>query len=381
MNTRKYPAHIIRGEEGATLVFLAIILLVLLGVAALSMDLGMLYIGRQMAQNACDVAAISGGALLTGQPSCATQSAPPALAAQQIASANNQLSPTWQVLVPDSSNPGVEVTFPSGSVTSDSGASVAVNLGQAIRVRGYIKVNYGFARIIGFAQTPVYATSTVVIQPVNGLTSALFVPLVVSNTTVFGANGVGGLEFGQQATLKTTSWQDNFIGSGNFGAIVVPGDGPGASDFSSRLAGDSQATTISASPPTTVDTKTGNMQGPTYQGLSDRLAKETDSRFTNDSTAWSNWLGAYNSTTGTFPSTWRIMLVPIVQDPPAPQNGKSQVTIIGYAGFFIESAPKNQPVVGRFIQGVLAGGTVRWLFPNSGVITQPDTITAPHLIS
>lgn len=371
----------IRGEQGSTLAFLAIAMVVLLSVAALAIDLGMLYTGKQRAQNVCDEAAMSGAPLLTGQSGCATQSGLPATAAQQTATANNQLSPKWQVCIPNTSTAGVQISFPSGTVQSDSGQSITVALGQAMRVKGSVNVNYGFARIMGFQSHFVNATATVILQPAPSVTSNLFAPLVVADTTIFGSNGQSILKFGQQVTLKTNAWQDNFLGAGNFGPVELPGDGSGASTYRSRLAGDLPALTITSTPITTVSTKPGNMKGPTSQGLSSRLAKETDSRFTNDATAWSNWLNAYNTTTGMFPSTWRIMLVPIVKDPTVPVNGRSTVTIVGCAGFFIESAPKNQPVVGRFLQGVYAGGTIHWIFPTSNSITSTVGIASTHLVS
>jgi hypothetical protein len=381
MNKSKRIIEILRGESGASLAFIAVILVALLAVSALAIDLGMLYIGQQRAQNVCDESALSAVVLLTGQPNCATQTGLPATTAQQVATTNNQLSPKWQVYVPGTSTPGVQVTFPTGTVTSNSGQAISVTSGQAITVKGFVNVTYGFAQIMGLQSRTVSASATAIVEPMNSLTSSLFVPLVVSNTTVFGGNGQPALQFGQEATLKTTAWQDNFLGPGNFGMIDLPGDGPGGSTLRSRLAGDLPAVTVSGVPSTTVSTEPGNKTGPVYQGLSDRLAKETNPLFTNDSTAWANWLAAYNSTTGTFPSTWRLALVPIVQDPSAPVNGRSTVTIIGYAGFFIESAPKNQPVVGRFIQGTYVGGNIRWIFPTGNNITSPIGIQTSALVS
>lgn len=49
-----------RGERGATLVFVAVVLIALLAAMALAVDMGMLYVGRNDAQRAADAAALAG---------------------------------------------------------------------------------------------------------------------------------------------------------------------------------------------------------------------------------------------------------------------------------------------------------------------------------
>jgi len=58
-NTTKIMKH--RGEEGQVLAFLAVVLVVLLGFAALALDGGMLLSDRRDAQNAADSASLAGG--------------------------------------------------------------------------------------------------------------------------------------------------------------------------------------------------------------------------------------------------------------------------------------------------------------------------------
>ncbi len=58
-NTNQITKH--RGEEGQVLAFLAIVLVVLLGFAALALDGGMLFSDRRDAQNAADSASLAGG--------------------------------------------------------------------------------------------------------------------------------------------------------------------------------------------------------------------------------------------------------------------------------------------------------------------------------
>jgi hypothetical protein len=299
-----------------------------------------------------------------------------AYAANQSATSNNGVAVSWQVQKPSDASYGVDVSFPTGTVYDDAGKAVTVSDGQAIRTTGYIKTNYAFAGLIGLAFSNIKASATTIVTTEGTVSGNLMVPLIASEKTIFGDGSTWpAANFGQQVTLKVTHWQNDFIGPGNFGAVVLPGMGNGASGYRDALAGnDTTPFVLTVNPPTYLATKPGNMQGPTKQGMSERLGKETDPRFKNDSTAYNNWLAAYNSYTGMFPFTWRIVLVPIVQDPVAPGNGRTQTLVVGMAGFFIESYNKGESVTGRFIQGIQAGDTVRWIFPTNNQATSTQNI-------
>lgn len=370
-------------KRGAVLVLVAVVLVALIGIAALALDVGRLYVARQRAQNVCDASAIAGvwELALHRSDSVSLAESEATRVADECAEGNNDLVAQWCVLTPDSTDEGLEVTFPSGSVTDDAGRAIPVEDGDAVRTRGDVNVEFGFARVLGFDAKRVPAAATAIVEPSKQLTSNLFAPLVVSDRTVFGYGGQPGLSFGEQVTLKVTSWQEGFLGSGNFGAVDLPGDKPGASDFRDRLSGNKPPTTMIADPSTWIDTETGNMIGPAYQGLSSRLAKETDPRFKNDATAWNNWGEAYDYTTMMFPFTWRIMIVPIVEDPLEPVPGRKEVEVVGYAGFFVERAEKKGDITGRFIQGIVAGDTVRWVFPAGDSLEPPDLMLAVRIVS
>ncbi|MCX6375308.1 MAG: hypothetical protein NTU88_04590, partial [Armatimonadetes bacterium] len=63
------------------------------------------------------------------------------------------------------------------------------------------------------------------------------------------------------------------------------------------------------------------------------------------------------------PRTWRLMIVMVIMDPPAPVGGRTTVDVVGMAGFFIESSAGDGTVTGRFVQGIVSGSNVRWAFP------------------
>ena len=138
-----------------------------------------------------------------------------------------------------------------------------------------------------------------------------------------------------------------------------------------------------------VDTKPGNMVGPTMKGIELRLAKVSDPEdkwynpgFVDNATAWENWLNAKDSD-GKYPLTWRLVIVPVVQDPPAPMNGRSTADVVGTAFFFISSATSDGTISGHFIQGIAVGSSVEPVIPIDDY-TPPDSpqwILSPRLIS
>lgn len=112
-----------------------------------------------------------------------------------------------------------------------------------------------------------------------------------------------------------------------------------------------------------VDTKTGNMVGPTNQGIADRLAGVPMQSF-------GQWEAAG------MPDTKQVLLVPITEKL-EDLTGKSQLKIISFATFFLEEAPQGSQdaVVGRFVEYTSPG----WV-----VVPNPPgslAVKAVHLVS
>ena len=247
------------GKRGAVLVLVAIVLVVLIGMAALAIDLGQLYVGRQRAQNVCDASALAGVqelAIHCGNNSLADSHA--RQAAGDCAAGNNGVSQAaWKVLIPPEgadespADEGVAVWIPTADTTVEDDAGNAISVGgyEAITTKGCVHVNYGFARIFGFPGKDVLAYATAIMRWAERVCSPLFVPLAASDLTIFGDPNANPpwppLTLDPNAPeiqLKVTSWQDNFLGAGNFGALTLPGDQPGANVFRSRLAGNADET-------------------------------------------------------------------------------------------------------------------------------------------
>ena len=140
---------------------------------------------------------------------------------------------------------------------------------------------------------------------------------------------------------------------------ISPG-GHGGSDYSDFIVGDPN---LILHINDLVDTKTGDMVGPTKSGISERLSGVTMLTF-------AQWEAAGK------PDTKQLLLVPItekVED----LTGKSQLKVISFATFFLEAAPQGSkdPVVGRFIEYTAPGWVVT---PNP---PGPLAIKAVHLVS
>lgn len=220
-----------KAEDGAVLALVAICLVVLIGMAALAIDLGQLYVGRQRAQNVCDAAALAGARFLTGSSDCTAPGGPAATAAVSCADANNGAISSWQLN-------GLEVTFPLEVFYDyDPDTPVAVELGEAIRAKGYVTVNFGFARIFGFDSKDVYASATAVM---TGFCSDLYVPLAASDKTIFGDETHPPMQFGELYTLHWMDWQSSTMGPGNYGSLRLVDEDSGANDYRMRLEGSYQ---------------------------------------------------------------------------------------------------------------------------------------------
>lgn len=351
----------IKNHKGISLVLSVICILVLVLIVALVTDIGMLYIAKQRAQNVADAAALAGAWVMNGSDDEADANSE----AQQIASDNNKNG--HFTVYNASGTPGITVECPY--IYTDDG-----NQFDAIKITCNAPVKYGFGRAIRDKEgKPLEGSSpraeTIVIRPLVTTFSYGFVPWVVADTSIWNttANPPALItNLGDQHTLKVTNPKDvdNFIGSGNFLCVSYPGDS-GAKDYENRIAGRGSPVTLITDAPMDLWTKPGNMTGPTDKGIQDRLSQDT--HFTDNATAWSQWLSTYDSESGTYTDTPRIVITPIVKDPGGDLSGHKQLTVVGFAAFFIESySKKDEQVVGRFLSATTYGDIIRWGFGSFG---------------
>ncbi len=394
----------VQNERGATLILMVALIIVLLGISALAVDVGQLYIAKQRAQNVCDAAALAGARHLTGEASCTSADGPAATAAHNCASSNNTEVNKWQINLPGTETPGVTVDFPT-SVTDLTGTTTTVQLGQAIHVTGNVKANFAFAAAL-FASLHsqlVPASATAVLDLAGSVQSKLFVPLAIDRYTIFGEGTTPPINLDPDSPtylLHFKTWQNDFLGAGNFGSLDYAKNG--GSGYQSLLAGDGTGQNLSIQPATQVDTLPGEKSGPTVSGFRQRLQKETNPNYMienqqdlSNPDCWEYWCNHMDPTTGLHDFTWRLALIPVIENPDPAQsiNGKSTVDVVGMAGFFIERVHTKDETIngvtyrkgdveGHFIQGIRFGENIEWIFPTGD--TTPDNtqmILAVKLLS
>ena len=280
---------VLDNRRGAFAVLAAISMTAMMGFAALATDVGMLYANRVQLTNLTDAAVLAGAQDLPGN------------ASQAVASANSY-----------------------AGLNGKAGDKVDVNIlnnGTIMTARASRTVPMIFARVLGVENSVVTATAAALISPVGGM-DANIVPfgLVKQN-----------LVYGQDYKLKLGAG-DGY--QGNFAALALGGNG--ASVYRDNIkfghngpikAGD------------WITTETGDMSGPTKQGVQYRISL--------DSTA------TFDSVEKGSP---RIITVPVIDS--IQVNGRNEVLVVGFAAMFLEDFTGGGPnsfVIGKFIKMTVPG--------------------------
>lgn len=212
--------NIVKSEKGSVVVLVALGMVVLLGLTALVIDGGGLYLERARLQKAMDSAVLAGAQELPQRPDLAK------LAADKAAELNNV-------------NPAdLSITF------NDSNT--------VIRADTTRKKQLTFAHALGFSDSEVEAAAGVQLQPLTSATG--IIPL--------GVDASRQLHYGDPAILKAGDGTN-----GNFGALQL--SGPGANNYRDDLMNGYDK---SVSVGDLLNTEKGNVVGPTIQGLQPRFA-------------------------------------------------------------------------------------------------------------
>ncbi len=288
-----------RSERGQATVLFAISAVALLSMGALSLDAGRAYVLVQQLKTAADAAALAGGQDLPGNPS---QAQVDALAAAQA----------------------------NGLSASDVAVSVSQG-NQVITVTTRGTVPYYFAPLFGIDSGTFKQTSAAQVGPMSQMQGA--VPIGVYQQS---------FNYGQTYTLKAGAGGGS---CGNYGALDLTGssgssgsgegdDGGnnGASQYQTNLEdGYSGTLTVGEQVPT----KPGDMTGPTEKGLQSRESSDPNSTYQT-----------------VLPTSPRVLYLPIIS---ASDCGKSSVTIVGFAAFYLQSASCDGAVTGQFLNLVVDG--------------------------
>ncbi len=210
-----------RDEEGSILPLVALMIVVILGMASLVLDIGTMYINKQRLQGAADFGALAGADQLLQGAGPATQTA------------LNQ----------------------SAQNNADGSFSVSVDTsGDAVTVSGVETDALWFARIFGQATGQVHAYAT---AQIGTLTSATgIVPIGVASQT---------LVYGQEVNLSDGAGDGQ---SGNYGFLDFSGQGANGLETDIENGFD-----FPLSVGEQVSTKPGIMSGPVSTAVNYRLAQ------------------------------------------------------------------------------------------------------------
>lgn len=228
-------------ERGESLLIVAFSMTALVGIMATVTDLGTAYVKTAQTQTAADAAALAAGMKLPIKTTDATKLAQAVATARDYLGKNGVEDPSAAVVTFG--------TLVNGSYTSVDVAQPAVS-------------ETAFARIFGIDEITFTREAEARVVPCAALSD--LVPLSIQESVL---NEMIASGESQHAILKYGSNTDE-VENGSFGAIDLDGvKGGGANDYTSWLAyGYQDKLTVG----TVLPVESGNMTGPTYDGISQR---------------------------------------------------------------------------------------------------------------
>ncbi|MCR4401989.1 MAG: pilus assembly protein TadG-related protein [Firmicutes bacterium] len=283
-------------ERGSVIVFVALALTVLLGLAALVVDLGVLYFNRVALSNAADAAALAGVQELPENPGRAEAAA---------------------------------VSYAVKNGVEESRVTTVLTDSRSIKVTVSRTVPLGFARIFGMASSDVRASAKATIGAASAVRGAA--PFVVPDQEFL---------YGEQYVLKYGGGDGEH---GNFAALAL--GGWGAATYENNIKYGYQGwLRVDEWEEVWLDTEPGNMSGPTVRGVTYRISQcDHFPPCTFDHCAR---------------ACPRVVVVPVADFDPEELHGRSQVRLVGFAAFFLEGVwghGNECEVTGRFLRWVADG--------------------------
>lgn len=280
----------VTSERGSVAAIVAVSLVAIMGFLAISVDVGRSYVTYRHLQGVVETAALAGVAQLPGDGFQAETAAQAAVSAAQ-ANGVTVAAPTVETV-----GPGIYamVVQASGSLALPFGAIIGVP-----------QVSLG---VSGAAEVGAPESDT-------GL-----IPLGVAQQD---------FRYGQEYLLRAGPGTDSgTYQEGNYGFLSLSGNGED-DDLTDLENGYQEPIGLGEQ----IDTKPGNMSS-LNQALSERMAADTGATFETVAS-----------------SSPRLLRLPVVAGDP---RGRSPVTVVGFAAFFLEGLQPDQggnvDLIGRFIQ-------------------------------
>lgn len=284
-------------QQGNVSILVCLAMVVLIGMTALALDAGLLYLSRTRMANALDSAVLAGAQEL------------PKGGAEAI-------------------NMAYSYARSNGLADEDVSFTVA-NDQKSIIGLGQRPVGLFFARVLGIASGTVAARAKATIYPLNSVKG--IVPFGVAD---------GNYSYGDAQILKFASDLQNLLPPGQFAPLALGGSGANVyrDNISNGYNNKIQIGDV-------LPVETGNMIGPTKQGIQDRI----DACPHSPPCTISAFVDGCP----------RIIIVPLGYNSPDPGSNGS-FTVTGFGAFLVEDTPGNGnggDVTGYFIRYVVPGET------------------------
>jgi len=295
-------------QRGQMVAMLAVGATALIGTGGFVLDMGVAYQAHRRAQAAADASALGAAQLLPTSPSAAQT------ASAELTSSNL-------------SEGTVTLTISTTYVANDTATATATKSTSAF-----------LSKVLGKSSFTEQATSTAVAGSYTGWSDGLS-PWVIDKQSI---------EWGQLDEFKVKPGDQ--ASSGNFGGARLPmrekdcGLASGGNDYRNLISGSRTACMTNVGDK--LNPETGNLTGPTNQGVNDRGFIQN---FDPYSILKQQADGSYVLTTYHHPN---LIVIPVIDK--FHQGNSSPFTVVGFAWFIITSYTNNT-VTGMFIGSEVPG--------------------------
>lgn len=252
-----------RAQRGISLVLIVIAIAALILMSGLALDVSHMMINKTRLQNTVDAAALSAASTLnsTSSTTLATAAALAAFGLNASAAGNQELGGSYT-----KGNITVTVQYSSTLPPFTVGSTPA----QYVRVKATGFTFPAFlVSLAGFTQLGVSASAVAGASPTVN-TACNLAPMLVCGTSPSPAGTIWGFTPNAPQVLKSAAPGSSQLGPGNFQLVQL--GGPGGNILNQNMAGGFQAC-MTAGTNGAVQTQTGNLVGPTSQGLDTRFGQ------------------------------------------------------------------------------------------------------------
>lgn len=311
LTINKFLYNFKNNEDGAIIIIIAISMVAILSMAALTIDIGSAYLTAGKIQRAIDAAAYSAGRMMPVSSNSASAIANIKDSAINYASLNGYSELTRSNVVLENVSNGNYTTMK---------IIVTKNLETT------------FARVLGINSIDISKTSKIILSPTfksNNLT-----PLGIS------ASELSERLANNQYTHIVLKYGKRDSERGFFGALDLDGQGGGASDYRKWLAQGYPGETVVGD---ILLKENGNMVGPTYQGFTTRY---------DGCTHYGATTGGTGCTSEHFDRDCPRIAKVVIYDP----NTFFTVKVVGFAAFLLEAQSSQGEIQGTFLHTINTAG-------------------------